>query len=129
MIPFEPQPVYTGPVWRIIRASRGCSHGLMSSGMMRGPPQFRACGRAREAGTACDVDGRARYPRGADDCKAPRGAFCFWWALRPIFVWRGAAGATGGEAIVTGTLRERLIALIEPLIQRLGYELVELEYS
>ena len=96
---------------------------------MRGPPRFRACGRAREAGTACDVDGRARYPRGADDCKAPRGAFCFWWALRPIFVWRGAAGATGGEAIVTGTLRERLIALIEPLIQRLGYELVELEYS
>ena len=30
---------------------------------------------------------------------------------------------------MTGTLRERLIALIEPLLQRLGYELVELEYS
>jgi ribosome maturation factor RimP len=28
-----------------------------------------------------------------------------------------------------GTLRERLIALIEPLLARLGYELVELEYS
>jgi ribosome maturation factor RimP len=27
------------------------------------------------------------------------------------------------------TLRERLIALIEPLLARLGYELVELEYS
>jgi ribosome maturation factor RimP len=27
------------------------------------------------------------------------------------------------------TLRERLIALIEPLVGRLGYELVELEYS
>jgi ribosome maturation factor RimP len=27
------------------------------------------------------------------------------------------------------TLRERLIALIEPLLQRLGYELVELEYN
>ena len=39
------------------------------------------------------------------------------------------AGASGGGAIVTGTLRERLIALIEPLLQRLGYELVELEYS
>jgi ribosome maturation factor RimP len=31
--------------------------------------------------------------------------------------------------IVTGTLRERLIALIEPLLAHLGYELVELEYS
>jgi ribosome maturation factor RimP len=30
---------------------------------------------------------------------------------------------------VTGTLRERLIALIEPLLARLGYELVELEYA
>ena len=30
---------------------------------------------------------------------------------------------------MTGTLRERLIALIEPLLQRLGYELVELEFS
>jgi len=30
---------------------------------------------------------------------------------------------------VTGILRERLIALIEPLLQRLGYELVELEFS
>ena len=28
-----------------------------------------------------------------------------------------------------GTLRERLIALIEPLLAPLGYELVELEYS
>jgi len=27
------------------------------------------------------------------------------------------------------TLRERLIVLIEPLLERLGYELVELEYS
>jgi len=30
---------------------------------------------------------------------------------------------------VTGTLRERLIALIEPVLGRLGYELVELEYT
>ena len=30
---------------------------------------------------------------------------------------------------MTGILRERLIALIEPLVGRLGYELVELEYS
>ncbi len=27
------------------------------------------------------------------------------------------------------TLRERLIALVEPLVERLGYELVELEYG
>jgi ribosome maturation factor RimP len=30
---------------------------------------------------------------------------------------------------VTGLLRERLIALIEPVLARLGYELVELDYS
>jgi ribosome maturation factor RimP len=30
---------------------------------------------------------------------------------------------------MSGTLRERLIALIEPLLARLGYELVELEYA
>jgi ribosome maturation factor RimP len=30
---------------------------------------------------------------------------------------------------MTATLRERLIALIEPLLDRLGYELVDLEYS
>jgi ribosome maturation factor RimP len=30
---------------------------------------------------------------------------------------------------VTGTLRERLIDLIEPVLGRLGYELVELEYA
>jgi ribosome maturation factor RimP len=30
---------------------------------------------------------------------------------------------------VTGSLRERLIALTEPLLGRLGYELVDLEYS
>src|SRR6201994_3493690 len=30
---------------------------------------------------------------------------------------------------MTATLRERLIVLIEPLLERLGYELVELEYA
>src|ERR1700743_3274647 len=30
---------------------------------------------------------------------------------------------------MTATLRDRLIALIEPLLARLGYELVELEYA
>src|SRR5215469_16450704 len=97
---------------------------------MRGPPRVYECagggGRPVPLVTSKDVP---RYPRGADEWKAPRGAFCFWWALRPIFVWRGAASVSGGEAIVTGTLRERLIALIEPPLQRLGYELVELEFS
>jgi ribosome maturation factor RimP len=32
-------------------------------------------------------------------------------------------------ASVTGVLRERLIALIEPLVERLGFELVQLEYG
>lgn len=31
--------------------------------------------------------------------------------------------------MATGTLRERLIALVEPLLGRLGYELVDLEYT
>jgi ribosome maturation factor RimP len=34
-----------------------------------------------------------------------------------------------GDVTVTGTLRERLIALAEPVLGRLGYELVELEYT
>jgi ribosome maturation factor RimP len=36
---------------------------------------------------------------------------------------------SGGKIAMTATLRERLIALIEPLAERLGYELVELEYA
>ena len=35
----------------------------------------------------------------------------------------------GGQRGVTGILRERLIALIQPALERLGYELVELEYG
>jgi len=62
--------------------------------------------------------------------KPPAGLFLFGWALRPIFVWPGRCVAPrGGLAIVTGILRERLIALIEPLLERLGYELVQLDYS
>jgi ribosome maturation factor RimP len=41
----------------------------------------------------------------------------------------GAAGARGNAAIVTGILRERLITLIEPVLGRMGYELVDLEFS
>lgn len=49
--------------------------------------------------------------------KAPRGAF--------IFCGRLLAGGGG----MSGILRERLIALIEPLVGDLGYELVDLEVS
>jgi len=42
---------------------------------------------------------------------------------------RALAERLEGVGIVTGTLRERLIALIEPLLERLGYELVQLDYS
>ena len=59
--------------------------------------------------------------------KPPVGLLFFGWALRPIFVWEAPQG--GGISIVTGTLRDRLIVLLEPLLTRLGYELVELEYS
>jgi ribosome maturation factor RimP len=42
----------------------------------------------------------------------------------------GALAAWGKRGTgMTGTLRERLIALIEPLIARLGYELVDLEFA
>jgi len=36
---------------------------------------------------------------------------------------------SGGKMVATATLRERLISLIEPLLERLGYELVELELT
>ena len=59
----------------------------------------------------------------------PRG-FLFLVGLWAHFCLSAPWGAgRRGVAIVTGTLRERIIALIEPLLERLGYELVELEYS
>lgn len=62
--------------------------------------------------------------------KPPAGLLFFGWALRPIFVC-GAHERCAGKGMtgVTGVLRERLTALIEPLIERLGFELVELEYA
>ena len=61
--------------------------------------------------------------------KPPAGLFVFGGPSGP-FLFAGAWHAPRrGLGIVTGTLRERLIALIEPLLAHLGYELVELEYS
>lgn len=46
------------------------------------------------------------------------------------FLWPKQAKAVSElTTTMPATLRERLIALIEPLIGRLGYELVELEHS
>ncbi len=46
-----------------------------------------------------------------------------WWAVWAHFcLWRRVVA-------MTVTLRERLIALIEPVLAHLGYELVELEYA
>jgi ribosome maturation factor RimP len=50
------------------------------------------------------------------------------WALWPIFVLGDGQASGAGEAMAT-TLRERLFELIEPLVGRLGYELVDLEYG
>ena len=51
--------------------------------------------------------------------------------MGPIFHFSGGSFLNGpkGTGVVTGSLRERLIALIEPLLERLGYELVDLEYA
>jgi ribosome maturation factor RimP len=61
--------------------------------------------------------------------KPPAGLFVFGGPLGP-FSFEGAWRAGNrGFTSVTGTLRERLIALIEPLLGRLGFELVDLEYG
>jgi ribosome maturation factor RimP len=62
--------------------------------------------------------------RGGRDQKSPPRGFLFFERLN---------GPLGPFCFLTttmpATLRERLIALIEPLVGRLGYELVELEHT
>src|SRR5213592_2671262 len=86
---------------------------------------------ARRAGTGGWCRAGAGSTRGAPERgvigKPPAGLFAFWWALRPIFVWR--AGLRAPKEAVPVILRERLSALIEPLLGRLGVELVELQYA
>lgn len=41
----------------------------------------------------------------------------------------GPRGPQEGMRTVTGMLRERLMALVEPVLARLGYELVDLEFA
>jgi len=94
---------------------------------MRGP---RAAVRRRGDGWLVSRRLQERGTPEHEDRKAPLGLFVFGWALRPIFVCSGAFYKEAqGEVAVAGTLRERLIVLLEPLLGRLGYELVELEYS
>jgi ribosome maturation factor RimP len=68
-------------------------------------------------------------PRNVQTESPPVGLFVFWVGLLAHFCLRrpltGAAGKTGE---MTGTLRERLIALIEPVVEGMGFELVELEF-
>ena len=94
---------------------------------MRGP---RAAVRRRGDGWLVSRRLQERGTPEHEDRKAPLGLFVFGWALRPIFVCSGFFSKEAqGEVAVAGTLRERLIVLLEPLLGRLGYELVELEYS
>jgi ribosome maturation factor RimP len=69
------------------------------------------------------AEGRGGAPEKRDDRKAPPRGFCFFgWAIWPIFVCEA-----GGK--LSSSIRERLIEMVEPVIGRLGYELVDLEYG
>jgi ribosome maturation factor RimP len=59
----------------------------------------------------------------------PRGFYFLGGPLGPfLFAPANGGGVESGQPM-TQTLRERLIALIEPLAARLGYELVDLEFA
>lgn len=73
------------------------------------------------------------------DLKAPRGAFIFWAPGRggfdqggpswPFFITRIGLGVGEGWTMATAAaIRDKLIGLLEPLIERLGYELVDIEW-
>src|SRR6202050_963463 len=64
---------------------------------------------------------RATPPR-QHDRKAPHGAFCFLGGPSGPFLFVG-------PQTVTQSMRERLIGLVEPVLGRLGYELVDLEFG
>jgi ribosome maturation factor RimP len=49
--------------------------------------------------------------------------------LAAHFCLQGASSPEGAVGTVSGILRERLSALIEPSLGRLGFELLELEYA
>ena len=66
--------------------------------------------------------GEGRPPSDVLRESPPRGFSFFWMGLGGPFLFVAAVVA------MTATLRERLIALIEPCSARMGYELVELEY-
>ena len=73
-------------------------------------------------------DGRAAPTRLQTE-KPPEGLFVFWVGLGAHFCLQRPLRAAKGIRTVTGMLRERLIALVEPVLERLGYELVDLEFA
>ena len=86
----------------------------------------------REAGAAWRLGNErcAALPKSVRLESPPRG-FLFLVGLKAHFCLGRAPfrGASRGGGSVTETLRERLIALIEPVVERLGFELVELEHG
>jgi ribosome maturation factor RimP len=86
----------------------------------------------REAGAAWRLGNErcAALPKSVRLESPPRG-FLFLVGLKAHFCLGGAPFVVPqrGSGSVTGTLRERLIALIEPVVERAGFELVELEHG
>src|SRR5690606_22157187 len=78
------------------------------------------------AGSCDTVLAQARVRR-AEDVEAegpPSGAFCLMGGPLGPFLFVGPAPGR-----IEVMLRERLIAITEPLLVRLGYELVDVEYA
>jgi ribosome maturation factor RimP len=119
----------TGRPWQAApERAANCSHRRGSSGRMRGPLRLA---RAAGAGGRCrlrPVRDAAGTSEEHTNGKPPAGLFVFGGPEGP-FLFGEAPQAPGWGMAMTGTVRERLISLIEPLLGRLGYELVELEYS
>ena len=75
------------------------------------------------------VRGAAGTSEEHTDGKPPAGLFVFLVGLKAHFCLARAPAAPWWAMTMAGIVRERLVSLIEPLLGRLGYELVELEYS
>ena len=99
-------------------AGLGVFHYRRHLGTMRAPTGLGR-GESLDGG-----DDRRQPGDSAQARKPPEGLFVFVLGLTALcFLWP--------EFVTTmsATLRERLIALIEPLVGRLGYELVDLEHT
>jgi ribosome maturation factor RimP len=131
MLAAWPTLVYTGAVRKAPgRPAKGPHGGFPrapDSGRMRAPELAARPLRGRVAGVV--ASGWARGAHENADREAPfRGFLFFWVGLGAHFCLQRPSGAVEGDA-VTGMLRERLIALVEPVLERQGYELVDLEFA